>query len=308
MRLQNEQLFDVAGRPYGPYYVANLFAAAPERTYSLTNTVSLVVRRNLHLVSDPNPGSPYYPPVYIDFGDGQGYRPATWDQPLGVTYATSGTKRVKIKVNYAGLYWTDTRESWFDLTVLAAPSVNYRGATAPGATTANYVPEVPAAGSADGFDLQIAGTAFTSFRPDYTDHLGATVNVRFALGHTSIIKPFIVVEGYNTAKIAPHLVGNNNRNNTATQFLDNTADPFTSPFNFNSALQQAGYDLVYIDFNDGTDDIRRNAALFEEVVHRVNDMKARAGSTEPNVVMGVSMGGLVARYGLARMVRNGYNP
>lgn len=65
---------------------------------------------------------------------------------------------------------------------------------------------------------------------------------------------------------------------------------------------------IYIDFTDNTDDLRRNAALFEAVVRWVNVQKSQAGSTEPNVVMGESMGGLIARYGLARLVRGGYNP
>jgi len=60
---------------------------------------------------------------------------------------------------------------------------------------------------------------------------------------------------------------------------------------------------VFIDYANGTDDIRRNAALFRDVVAWVNNEKAANGSTEQNVVLGISMGGLVARYGLAQMER-----
>jgi hypothetical protein len=65
-----------------------------------------------------------------------------------------------------------------------------------------------------------------------------------------------------------------------------------------------GYDLVFLDFNNGADDIRKNALLLQEVIAWVNAVKQ---GTEPNVVLGYSMGGLVARYGLAQMVRNGQN-
>lgn len=41
--------------------------------------------------------------------------------------------------------------------------------------------------------------------------------------------------------------------------------------------------------------------MLEEVIKWVNDQKASAGSTEPNVVLGQSMGGLIARYALADM-------
>ena len=34
----------------------------------------------------------------LDFGDGRGYRPVVWDQPIATTYATAGTKRVRVRV------------------------------------------------------------------------------------------------------------------------------------------------------------------------------------------------------------------
>jgi hypothetical protein len=301
VRLQNEQLLDVAGRTSSPYYKNILFAAAPERSYSAGRTVSLVLPLALYQASGALSTSPT---LFLDFGDGQGYRAAAWDQPLNTTYATNGTKRVKVKLTYYYksfyLRVVENRESWFDLEVGASPSAASKGV--PGKTiTALY--------AAGPLDIVIAPTATPPYyRTDYTDHRGATVSIRYGLGHTQVVKPFIVVEQYNTAKVAPHLAGENNKNNTITQFLGNTSSPFTDPFNFNNTLEQAGYDLIYIDFTENTDDIRRNAALFEQVVRMVNTMKAQAGSTEPNVVMGMSMGGLIGRYGLARMVRGGYNP
>ncbi|MDQ2770917.1 MAG: T9SS type A sorting domain-containing protein, partial [Bacteroidota bacterium] len=181
-------------------------------------------------------------------------------------------------------YATDTRESWFDLTVFSV------------AVATRY---------AAGFDTDFAPVLFGA---NYSSHQGGKISVRFGQGHTSITKPFIVVEGYNTTHIAPHLVGQNNQNNTVGDFLISIDRDFGTTGNFNDALQQAGYDLIYIDFTDGAADIRNNAALFEEVVRWVNTAKLSSGSTEQNVVMGESMGGLIARYGLARLVRNGYNP
>ena len=90
---------------------------------------------------------------------------------------------------------------------------------------------------------------------------------------------------------------------------------FAGGGNFYNALQDQfgpnGYDIVFIDYNDGTDDIRRNAALFEEVVRSVNNQKVidpAIGAKQQNVVLGISMGGLVARYGLAEMEKRGTDP
>lgn len=237
--LQNEQIFDVAGRSQSPYQTAVLFAAAPERTYAPTSTVSLVLSSALYMASRAPSTTPA---LYLDFGDGQGYRTAAWDQPLATTYGSAGTKRVKVKLVYTyrpdqvtpGIrtttrvvqpptYLTDTRESWFDLTVLAATAASrYSGAA--------------------GFDIVFAGTPF---RTDYTDHHGATVNVRFGQGHTSIQKPFIVVEGYNTTRIAPHLVGPNNQNNDINSFLSSIFLQFANNTFFDDALEQAGYDNLH---------------------------------------------------------------
>lgn len=132
--LQNEQLYDVAGRSQSPYQTAVLFAAAPERAYTASATVSLVLRSSLYVAS----GAPAIVPApYLDFGDGQGYRAATWDQPLSVTYGTTGMKRVKVKL----LYGTEIRESWFDLTVLTRIAATYRPAA--GSATARYNPGSP---------------------------------------------------------------------------------------------------------------------------------------------------------------------
>ena len=79
--------------------------------------------------------------------------------------------------------------------------------------------------------------------------------------------------------------------------------------NFRTVLQNAGYDIVYIDNKQGTDDIVRNAHLFEAVVRWVNAGKVNGtgAGAEKNVVMGQSMGGLVSRYGLAEMAKRPNN-
>lgn len=59
-----------------------------------------------------------------------------------------------------------------------------------------------------------------------------------------------------------------------------------------------------MDYNNGVDDIFRNAQLFREVIQYVNSHKQ---GIEPNVVMGISMGGLVARIALRQMEQAGVN-
>ena len=295
LAVQNDQVSDVPGRAQSPYAAATLFAAAPLYRVSRTGTVSLVFARNLYFTNNP---SLSVQGLYLDFDDGRGYVRAYWNQPAAATYGSTGHKHIRVKITYQpapvfkseattsrpGPSGTFSLESHFDVEVLQVAT----------ATAARY-------GSQDDITYPIAPTSA---------HSGATVSVRYGRGHTSMTKPFIIVEQYNLASIfadkAPDLLACDNDNNTIKSFLDkiDLVDFDGNRGNFNDVLHNsAQYDIVYIDFTKNTDDIRRNAVLFQEVVRWVNGLKAQAGSTTPNVVMGQSMGGLISRYGLAQMVR-----
>lgn len=66
------------------------------------------------------------------------------------------------------------------------------------------------------------------------------------------------------------------------------------------------YDIVYVNWRNGTDYLQRNALVLEEVIRWVNKQKQPLGGTlQPNVVLGSSMGGVIARMALGRMDRAG---
>ena len=58
------------------------------------------------------------------------------------------------------------------------------------------------------------------------------------------------------------------------------------------------YDIIYVDWDNGVDFLQKNAFALEAVIAWVNSVKI---GTEKNVVLGQSMGGVVARYALADM-------
>ncbi|AMJ66107.1 hypothetical protein [Hymenobacter sp. PAMC 26628] len=100
LRGQNDQLFDVPGRPASPYLLKTLFAAAPARNVASMGTVSFVFPQALHVQS----GGGTVLSLAIDFGDGRGYVTATWGQPIAATYTVAGVKRVKIKLAYSEVF------------------------------------------------------------------------------------------------------------------------------------------------------------------------------------------------------------
>ncbi len=126
-----------------------------------------------------------------------------------------------------------------------------------------------------------------------TPYMGATASGEYRIYRTSfnnnislsnLNKPLIFVEGFD-----PN-------------------DDFTIPgiYNildagFNSAADQlhaAGYDIIILNFDDGGDFIQRNAFLLVELINQANAQKP---NNEELVVVGFSMGGLVARYALTYM-------
>lgn len=288
LRAQNNQLFDVAGRSQSPYVLRTLFAAAPSLSSSPTANVSFVFTQQLHIQS----GGGNVQSLYLDFGDGQGYRAAAWNSPLAIQYGSAGTYRVKVKVSYAN---TATYESHFDLQVLADPVSQ---------SLAQNGPTPLGNGFTNGW-VYPSGAVTIPFNPTLTHSGGKVTIVYGGQSRQQITKPLIVVEGYDPSTIAPDVQSNysvstflNNINRTYNGL--NVRDEFGA--DYYSSATSAAYDLIFIDYNNGTDDIRRNAALFEEVVRYVNQQKqGGVASGQQNVVLGISMGGLVARYGLAEM-------
>lgn len=95
-------------------------------------------------------------------------------------------------------------------------------------------------------------------------------------------KSIIWVEGFDA----------NNHINTET--LYNQIDQGTLA----AQLHTAGYDIIVLNFNDGGDFIERNALVLQQLIQEIN---ANKPPTDELVVIGFSMGGLVARYALVNM-------
>lgn len=273
---QNGQVYDVAGRSQSPYEKKTLFAAAPDRGESATGDISFIFTPDLHLQS----GGGALQTLTIDFGDGRGYVPANWNQPVGTSFTTAGSKRIKIRATYAGEQTgmpSMSYDSHFDVRILQASPTASRYSDVGADIPMNPVPGV---------------------------HSGATVTIRYGGNHTQLIKPFIVVEGYDKHYIAPHV---SPADYDIRLFL--TEIETKGSFRFRNALDSIGeYDLVFINFNNGTDDLLRNAVIFEQVLNEVEQRKVinpQTGRREDNVVMGMSMGGLISRYKLAEMTKAG---
>lgn len=116
---------------------------------------------------------------------------------------------------------------------------------------------------------------------------------------SSVTRPFIVVEGFDPEEFATNREKLENgygllNIHTFLELLQG------NPSVYNKILNN--YDIFYLDMENSTSSLESNAALFETAIQKINERKT---SNEKNIVMGQSMGGLIAWIGLRNMEMNG---
>lgn len=201
----------------------------------------------------------------VDFGDGLGQQSLDLDRPIRVDYQDEGTYQ-----------WTFTFLDAEQSSTVAVP-------------------------------IHISNTSLSTITEDRRVHIpngkhGAVLNIKYAAKHhKQLKKPLIIAEGFDPESVLyPEKRGGGS---TLKHFIDNLHDAELSLLSLLKG-DTSEYDLVYIDWDNGIGDIRKNAETLEKVIDWVNAEKSRNHSIEPNVLLGQSMGGLIGRYALATMEKN----
>jgi hypothetical protein len=267
----NNKIYDTPNRPTTPYEIKHAFAVAP--LTSILNGASHTFRLRSDLFYKNI--NKTISTIQIDFGDGLGYQNITLDSDKYVYYNTDGEKTLLFKLTYT------------DGQILESHSKVLVTDTSSDCTTCRF--STPRTESFPKNDFPVA-----------MNEMGiGTVYIGTAGTDNKLDKPLILVEGFDPE----------NRYSYQTYFQpDGLGIRISLDFSGQTlaqALESSGYDIVFLDFKNGSDDIKRNAYLLENVIQWVNQQKALNNSTEKNVVLGVSMGGLIARYALRDMeIRN----
>ena len=262
----------------------------------------------------------------INFSDGLGYRAVSFNQPLNVLYSGEGgdLKVVSLKwqtsngVKYTKLTWQTSlacpnvppvdRAPWPDLiqtfdytTISMTPSgLIYNSSTRTIAMEHLFESSISYNG------IKAKGKAYIKYRNGIQS------------GQKNFSKPIIFVEGLDLspsgsgAFLGLELINSNpSFTPLSSTKIGNTGWPqlwgcqddgiFSTATPYLDSLSNEGYDIIMLDFWDGADHIQRNAYLLIELIQRINNHKV---GSEPNVIIGASMGGQVARYALTYMEHN----
>ncbi len=280
LQVLNNQIYDVQGAA-SPYFTRQLFAVAPKSLEFNSLTASFVFNSDLWYT---NSGKTIQK-LEVNFNNESGYITANWDTPVSYTFGTDSVKTIFFRLTYTdGSYYT------------SQTNISVKG---------NSIQQAP------GFlsrrqDISIAATS---------EHSGGTIQILYSTNNNSnprkIRKALIVAEGYDPSNIISNLANNNIETFTNLNYVDYKGNEhgkfgtininYVQNSNLLDQLNSNDYDIVYLDYNNGVDDIKRNAKLLEAAIDWVNQHKEK---NDINIVMGISMGGLVARYALRDMELN----
>jgi hypothetical protein len=201
----------------------------------------------------------------------------TFGQIKNVTYATAGLKEWKYRLTLTN-----------SQILYCHSKIQIDGVPVPTTTTFNRTINQPCSVNAFGIDQ----VEFTGVRPHSSKVASAILEIDYAgtNGCGTITKPLIVVEGFDSGILG---VENVLGENEYRKFRFETDNDFND-----LPAQLDSYDIIYINFKNSRDYLQRNAYLVEDIIKWVNSVKV---GNIPNVVLGQSMGGILARYALKDM-------
>lgn len=266
-------LLDVPGRPASPYDPYELFAFAPFKTNIVRyNAIPFTLPNQLFYVNGFNS-------IEVDFGDGAGFRTLNKGGSINIYYATEGTKYLTAKLTTVnGVRLAKCQINYKRPAYYYAPDFSWNIEADP-----VYTSESEYLGSSKLLDDPVISCNEGSFIERLLCGLKPNARVRVINGCDAVFdRPIIIVEGFDPDK---------------QMSFDDKIERFQS-FNFMETMRGYGFDFVFVFFTRNNTFIENNAAVLEAVINKVNLEKT---GTNPNTVIGFSMGGLIARWCLRDM-------
>lgn len=283
------RLMDVAGRSTSPYDNESFFAFTPyQSVIRQFNGVKFAVPAQFWLM-------PGITSVQIDFGDGVGLRTISPGTRLSINYPKNGTYVLTAQISTSsGTLIARSQIQYTQPAYYSSGDSTWTFSVAPLYTSiSSYISGNQGLVRAQG-TIRPLGTPQPCGDGNIFDQIDCDINpgatVTIINGCDRVFdKPIIVVEGFD-------LLGNVSYTDLEAQLNVNPADP-----SFYSTMRSQGYDFVFVSFTKNLDFIENNALVLEQIIERVNASKH---GTNPNTIIGISMGGLVARYALKDMENN----
>ncbi|MGB6035089.1 MAG: hypothetical protein WBG42_02390, partial [Cryomorphaceae bacterium] len=260
---QNNRLNDVPGRPTSPYELHEIVSFSPKQNKFYDD-----LSHDFRITPDfiITNVSKTISSLQIDFDNGSGFQTMT-NSNVKIAWSSFGKKILSLKITYT------------DSSVYLAKA---------------QIQLIDRTGGQPKYDADYDDYIYIP-HPSISGH-GAVLNIEYGCGNDELRKPFIFVEGFN-----PELFGNDNYEENFFDDFDDYELIWDEGFPLLSELDENGYDIVYVDFTRGDGSLIENAKALQEVIKWVNEEKAANFSSSDNILVGYSMGGVVARLALTYM-------
>jgi hypothetical protein len=289
METVNGQLKDkyINGVWQNPYQEFNTMAISPSTIdYNLTYC-SVVLPSNLFLTNRSSDISS----IQFDAANGQGYRTIQYNTPISLNYADTGWKHWIFRITL-----TNNQQLYSHSKVHFSNISNTAGSA--GNVLARGVPDIGATITATEAFNGVFGVA--------------DIVISYRNQNDQVLRrPLIVAEGFDPGWItSPEEPEGENTFDGFIRSVRNSGSAalrnLISGNNIFDPNSPSEYDIVYVNWRNGTDFLQRNAFVLEEVIREINRLKQPLnGVLQPNIVLGSSMGGVIARMALGRMDRGG---
>lgn len=283
LTISNEQFVDryIGGVWQNPYTTQSVFAMAPSTDYYEGKNFQVKLPSNLWFTNSSTSISN----INADLGDGLGYRVLTTGQVLNINYSDTGRKEWKFKLTLTNgtiLY------SHSSVLIKADPYNNYNPLARTGLSDRETIP-------------------FTATQSYLGVAAQGWITIDYANADRVFRRPLIVVEGFDAGNIThpERWWGEENIDNSFFARIDNSESASLENL-LGGGINQ--YDVVYVDWRNGTDFLQRNGLLLEDIIQWCNNNKEPlGGAMQPLVVIGQSMGGVIARWALKDMENHALN-
>ncbi|MDI9310697.1 MAG: T9SS type A sorting domain-containing protein [Limnohabitans sp.] len=317
IKIEGRKVNDYSPEGYNIFTEKFLFAASPLNQIIKSRTVNFSFSTSLYLsnITDPINNN-----AMIDYGDGNGYVRLT-SEVVRVNYSSDGEKNIKVKLNFQGTDFISNSTIKIESSIL---SENNSNSTARIQSTLTPPSVGPINISTTKLGKLVKGNYAVWFSP-----CNRTNKIR---------KPYIISAGFNPGsgkQLVPlsvnpmdlsfNLGGQNITIPISFEWRGTWYEAFNGSYNkhfspqeyqaygninHNGAsngtrlldrLRDEGYDIIILMYDDGTDYAINNAALFMELIEKVNQEKFSNNSYYENVVSGYSAGGIATKLALSLM-------
>lgn len=260
----------VDGKP-SPFEQRECFAVSPPINRQDGLTLSLLFKKDTYYTNTDKT----IVGIEVDF-DGTGYKTTEWDKPITHTYTSEGAKEIKFRILMTADTRVMTHESKCVVVLKNKHTKPSRGNSPLQISTIDLAPD----------DNQDGGTMEVAYFSN-----GAFGNI---IGHNKFIRPLIIVGDIDLSALSEDFKVN------LAALINNSA--------IGNGLLQLNqiFDIIYVNYKDGLADLTRNGEMVRQAIKKIQANQSSFGCDQ-SYVIGLGMGGVVARIALNKMEMAGEN-